>query len=51
MKAAGSTASHELDIVHDSRQSPPTFALFDPGNDSRWLRAERSILVDLNTAD
>lgn len=51
MKSAGSTASRELDIVYDSRRSPPTFALFDPEADTCWLRAERSILVDLNTAD
>jgi hypothetical protein len=48
---AGSTASRELDIVYDSRQSPPMFALFDPEADTRWIRAERSALVDLNTMD
>lgn len=45
------TAGRELDIVYDSHHSPSMVALFDPGEDARWIRAERSALVDLNTMD
>lgn len=45
------TASRELDIVYDSRQSPPMVALFDLEADACWVRGAQSILMDLNTMD
>jgi hypothetical protein len=51
LNAAGRTASRELDIVYDSHHSPSMVALFDPEFDTRWIRAERSAVVDLNTMD
>lgn len=39
----------ELDVVTDPRRTPPRVSMFDPDDDSRWIRTDEGHLVDLAT--